>query len=253
MGGLALLAASETNLSREVSYARVSGKDLTKVLAHVRVLVSRSSAWSLLVTDAALTSYPTAGFVSFYEIVEKHLHRDESEAKGGPIADALTVHLGHSRPATPVHSPTLSPDGSRLSLALETPPTPPPVRATFNRSASAPMHVEPLSEQQGQLHEHHQELHHALDRHAGRGKKRARSHHRGLLSSSESHISLPSLLHEVLHPNIDIRPVGVVESQRYMDLEDCALPSRLAAMFTLTFLSVRPEQPVNYHHSKEFK
>lgn len=41
--GLTLLAASETNLTREISYARVSGKDLTKILGLMRVLVSRSS------------------------------------------------------------------------------------------------------------------------------------------------------------------------------------------------------------------
>lgn len=52
MGGLALLAASEQNLTREISYARISGKDLTKVLGHMRVLVSRSSASRLLTGDS---------------------------------------------------------------------------------------------------------------------------------------------------------------------------------------------------------
>lgn len=43
MAALTLLATSETNLTRELSFARVSGKDLTKILTNMRVLVSRSS------------------------------------------------------------------------------------------------------------------------------------------------------------------------------------------------------------------
>lgn len=49
IAGLTLLGASETNLTREVSYARVSGKDLTRILGHMRVLVSRSSECIVLV------------------------------------------------------------------------------------------------------------------------------------------------------------------------------------------------------------
>ncbi|KAI5478848.1 hypothetical protein MNV49_004580 [Pseudohyphozyma bogoriensis] len=148
MGGLALLGASEKNLTREISYARISGKDLTRILNGMRLLVSRST-----------------GFVSFYEIVEKHLHRDFSDSKGGKTADDLVVHVDRDR--------------SRPS--------------SLHRDAS-PSNSRPP-------------------------KKRARSQHRGH-GKSGSHISLPSLLHEVLHPNIDIRPVGLTESQRYMDLED---------------------------------
>lgn len=185
--------------------------------------------------------------MSFFEIVEKHLHRDVSEAKGGPIADALVVHLGHSRPTSPEHTPastrpvslrepTDTPDPSESRDApdsrasLDTPiPTPSPIRGAFLRSASAPMHRDSSADLHdlSPLPEHHigpsplQELHQALHQHSVGGKKRARSHHRGHHGKSSSHISLPSLLHDVLHPNIDIRPVGVVESQRYMDLEDC--------------------------------
>lgn len=50
-------------------------------------------------------------------------------------------------------------------------------------------------------------------------KKRARSLRGQGTHKSASHISLPNLLQEVLHPQ-SARPVGVVESQRYMDLED---------------------------------
>lgn len=48
MNGLTLLGASELNLTREISFARVGGKDLSKILASMRVLVSRSSEFSLL-------------------------------------------------------------------------------------------------------------------------------------------------------------------------------------------------------------
>lgn len=47
MGGVALLGASEANLTREVTYARVSGKDLTKILNTMRVLVTRTSEFPL--------------------------------------------------------------------------------------------------------------------------------------------------------------------------------------------------------------
>lgn len=50
-------------------------------------------------------------------------------------------------------------------------------------------------------------------------KKRARSHREHGAHKSVSHLSLPNVLQEVLHPQT-VRPVGVVESQRYMDLED---------------------------------
>ena len=48
MGGITLLSASETNLTRELSFARISGKDLSRIFFHTRILVSRSSALSLL-------------------------------------------------------------------------------------------------------------------------------------------------------------------------------------------------------------
>ena len=43
--------------------------------------------------------------------------------------------------------------------------------------------------------------------------------HKKKHNKNASHVSLPSLLHDVLQPH-EVRPVGFFESQRYMDLED---------------------------------
>lgn len=59
---------------------------------------------------------------------------------------------------------------------------------------------------------HYPEHHfHRMHYSGANGKRRSRSRGRHGKGSS-SHISLPSLLHEVLHPQIDVKPVGVVES-----------------------------------------
>ncbi|KAM0749705.1 hypothetical protein T439DRAFT_326581 [Meredithblackwellia eburnea MCA 4105] len=239
MAGLTLLGASEANLTREVSWARVSGKDLNKILGGMRVLVSRST-----------------GFVSFYEIVEKHLHRDYSDSKGGPVADALVIHLGPSRPAsvdlTPISTrapsvadhddpPAEGGSSQQCDAGHLSPPNQISGRAPLSRTASAPIartgsssdlaagldrDLEPVRENVEIQVPTPPHASHSSDHLRPAHKKRARSHHRGHHShhhhghKSSSHISLTSLLHEVLHPNIDIRPVGIVESQRYMDLED---------------------------------
>lgn len=46
LAGVALLGLSESNLTREVTYARVNGKDLSKMLQNMRVLAARTSAFS---------------------------------------------------------------------------------------------------------------------------------------------------------------------------------------------------------------
>ena len=48
MNGLTILGASELNLTREISFARVGGKDLSKILGSMRGLVSRSSEFTFL-------------------------------------------------------------------------------------------------------------------------------------------------------------------------------------------------------------
>ncbi|SCZ92065.1 BZ3500_MvSof-1268-A1-R1_Chr5-3g08313 [Microbotryum saponariae] len=225
MEALALLGASEANLTREVSYGRVSGKDLIKLLKGVRILVARST-----------------GFISFYEIVEKHLHRDLSQAKGGAIADELVIHLGHSRPATPSPSRPASPkpgeaqeqnqhreietsaDPHQLSRALakatnETDSQ----RVSAYRSHSHPAFTTSSRNSScasiGDLHEGLVDNHQSHSRPSS-SKRRSKSRTR-LHAQHHKNKSSASLLHEILHPNVEIpRPVGMFESQRYMDLED---------------------------------
>jgi len=43
MASLALMNTAEANLTREISFARVNGKDLTSVLQKMRVLTARTS------------------------------------------------------------------------------------------------------------------------------------------------------------------------------------------------------------------
>ncbi|SCV72848.1 BQ2448_4385 [Microbotryum intermedium] len=231
MGALALLGASEANLTREVSYGRVSGKDLMKLLKGVRILVARSNLLSL-----------AAGFISFYEIVEKHLHRELSQSKGGAIADELVIHLGHSRPATPSPSQPASPkpgevqeqdghyeigtsaDPHQLSSALTkaTNESRPP-RASAHRSYShqgfTTSSRNSSSASLGDLHEGLVDNHQGYSRPSS-SKQRSKSRTR-LHTQHHKNKSSASLLHDILHPNVEVpRPVGMFESQRYMDLED---------------------------------
>ncbi|GAA5958870.1 hypothetical protein JCM10213_009045 [Rhodosporidiobolus nylandii] len=260
IAGVALLGLSESNLTREISYARVNGKDLAKILQHMRILTTR-----------------TTGFPHFYEVVEKHLHRDESDAKGGQVADELVVHLGRSRVNSPSHTPsssrpgsptrkrrgsansvTVDPDVLNRALARvqhhgdngEHSPTgsvswaPSPLSPSSRPSAVGRRHSDshlrhnglsssslsdlaehPSDEREGRssvkAHDHAQHSshphnsHHASSLRQPRRRSRSRNRHKG-----SSIISLPSLLHDVLHPNLDIKPVGVIESTAYMDLED---------------------------------
>ncbi|GAA5852185.1 hypothetical protein JCM8547_006692 [Rhodosporidiobolus lusitaniae] len=258
LGGVALLGLSESNLTREITFARVNGKDLTKILQHMRILTAR-----------------TTGFPHFYEVVEKHLHRDASDAKGGPVADDLILHLGRSRPASVSHTPSSSrpasptrdrrgsggsttADPEALNKALSrvqqmsdgrggqhspagsvafqhSPLSPSPLSPSRPASVTA-RHSEPhlrhnaiSSSSLSDLAEHplqqeregrsSQEQHHpqhpsSSHRHRRRSRSRQRHH-----KHSSSHISIPSLLHDVLHPNLELRQVGVLESTAYADLE----------------------------------
>lgn len=45
IGGVALMGLSEANLTREISFARVSGRDLSMILQAMRVLTARTSAY----------------------------------------------------------------------------------------------------------------------------------------------------------------------------------------------------------------
>lgn len=233
LGGVALLGMSEANLTREIAFARVPGGDLTKLLAATRVVVAR-----------------TAGFVSFYNVVESHLHRDSSESKGGAMANDLVIHLdGRSRPNSPDGTPQHSrpgslrrgdsedgnqhePDSDHLAVGAPSPlagPSPP--RSTWRKSSSRALNSASRTSSSASLadlDEHHASepstsigFQHDLPKPDRGSRKRSKSRHRtGHTHKSSSHLSLSSLLHDVLHPHIDTRRVGVVESVRYADLED---------------------------------
>ena len=238
LGSVALLGMSEANLSREITYARVPGRDLIKILGAMRVVVQRS-----------------AGFTSFYNIVETHLHRDQSEAKGGSTANQLVIHLDRSRPTSPDGSRPPSArraDSDRGSITddddddhhLHRPPhgdtrlpssplagTPDGSRTPLGRGrsdegglAGASRNSSSTSLAAGDNPEDHERRPASVgfgELPTGKKhKERSRSRHRGHHHKSSSHVSLSHLLHDVLHPTIDTRRVGVVESQRYADLED---------------------------------
>jgi hypothetical protein len=197
--------------------------------------------------------------VRFYDVVSKHLHRDYSDSKGGPVADQLTIHLGRSgapstvaspddtpastRPPSPTRSPNRqdskdAADSSALAEALDnekkkqqstrrgshpdsikgSPLSPPSPRKTpsYRRSRSNPV-VGSSSDSQhsrSSLEMHREKTAQSLRD----SKPRSRSRHRN--KERASHVSLSSLLHDVLHPHVDIKPVGLVASMRYADLED---------------------------------
>jgi len=287
-GIVGLMTASEANLSREISFARVSGRDLSAMLQNLRILVAR-----------------TSGFAFFHAVVEKHLHREESDAKGGPAADDLVLHLGHSkansrdhtpgstRPSSPTRErreassaadPTAlgealsrirresEPGSGRANGASSSPaypssplsPTPdgahhhpprigraqssPGLRARNESStsladlaehpSSSSHHRDEHSVAHGahshQHHPHHAEAHssHAHGHYTrfprekqrrSRSRNRSSPHGHGHGKNSSSHISLPSLLHDVLHPQLDVKPVGVVESMVRPSRSDLSL------------------------------
>lgn len=192
MGSLALLGATETNLTRELSWSRLSGPDCLSALRNTRVLVARST-----------------GFVSFYEIVEKHLHRGEE--KQGHMDD-LIVHIGGSRPP----SPGSTRPGSLHHPELDTSSA--PSRGSIDHSHLAPTGEPPLKGRSSlDRVADHFELATRLQEHVddgGEGRKKSRRTH---------HTS--NLLFDVLHPHPDLRPIGVVESQRcvYRAVADRAL------------------------------
>ncbi|GAA5894372.1 hypothetical protein JCM6882_007642 [Rhodosporidiobolus microsporus] len=269
IAGVALLGLSESNLTREVNFARVNGRDLAKILQHMRILTTR-----------------TSGFPHFYEVVEKHLHREESDAKGGPVADDLIIHMGRSRGVSPADTPASSrpasptrarrgssdsaaPDAEALDKALarvqhlgensgqhspaasvtfspsplSPSPRPPsvshrdsqshlrrngvssgslsdlsehPTRDRQGRSSfSQSHHPHPLHHHHSHSHDHHP--HHTSSSRNNRRRSRSRQRHN---KHSSSHVSIPSLLHDVLHPNLDVKPIGLIESAAYADLED---------------------------------
>ncbi|KAM0786302.1 hypothetical protein ACM66B_001780 [Microbotryomycetes sp. NB124-2] len=237
VAGLALLSASEHNLTREVTYARISGRDFSRVLASMRLLVTRAS-----------------GFVRFYDIVEQHLHRGESEGKGGPVADDLVIRLGRSRHASVDNSPSStrppSPtrtddranngaDAAELSKALQDAHrkrgrpalstsrfSDSPQRTQTTTALSRPGSSSSLANG-GHPDEDNRRVSLDFDAprphqsyHGWHHRRRPRSKHRGGPREA-SHLSLPSLLQDVLHANIEVpRPVGLIESMRYADLED---------------------------------
>lgn len=239
LGGVALLGMSEANLSREVAFAKVSGRDLTRILGAMRVVVGR-----------------TSGFVSFFNIVESHLHRDESDAKGGAMANDLVIHLDRSGPNSPAPSRPASvmrASSEQDNREEDDEPhlRPTPIREGSAQGASSPLAAGPEgskspirrrrsddngfasasrnSSSASLAADQSEDTHHEQDRSVGfhelpspkREKARSRSRHRhGHHHKSSSHVALGNLLHDVLHPTIDIRRVGVVESGRYADLED---------------------------------
>ncbi|GAA6062092.1 hypothetical protein JCM10212_002342 [Sporobolomyces blumeae] len=235
MTSLAGMNAAEANLTREVSFARVNGKDLTKVLQKMRVLTAR-----------------TTGFVRFYDVVSKHLHRDYSDAQEGQF-DHLTIHVGRSAAPSPAETPGStrppSPERSRLetkdskegahSAALAQALDAEQKRQQSNRRGSqpesimkqtapprsAPAYVRhrsaPLIRNGSPSHHSSSSLDLAREarQHSPKSTK-PRSKSRNRHGNRASHVSLSSLLHDVLHPHVDIKPVGVVESMAYADLED---------------------------------
>jgi len=220
------------------------------------VRLRRSSFWTCY-----LTSWPApAGFVRFYDVVSKHLHRDYSDAKGGPVADQLTIHLGRSgapstvaspedtptstRPPSPTRTPNRqdskdAADSNALAQALDnekkkqrserrgshpdsirgSPLSPPSPRKTpsYRRSRSNPLvSTGSDSHHSGSSLELRREKTVQSLKESTKPRSRSRHRHR----EGASHVSLSSLLHDVLHPHVDIKPVGLVASMRYADLED---------------------------------
>lgn len=215
----------------------------------------------------------SAGFVRFYDVVSKHLHRDYSDAKGGPVADELTIHLGRSAAPSTVASPGDTPVSTRppsparesrassarrqdskdaanstaLAQALDqerekqkqqesarrashpdsirgsplSPPSPARKTPSYRRSRSNPVIVSSSADSnhsRSSLDLHREKTVQSLRDARPRSRSRQRNGNRN--RERASHVSLSSLLHDVLHPHVDIKPVGVVASMRYADLED---------------------------------
>ena len=130
--------------------------------------------------------------------VTSNPHRQGAHSPLVPTSTRTEPTRGHSASHLPSRN---SSSGSLADLAED------PAAQTHDSEHGTAHHSQ---------HGHHH-LHHHHHERPSRSKKRSRSQHRG--HHGKSATSLPSLLHDVLHIDVP-RPVGVFESQRYMDLED---------------------------------
>ncbi|KAJ3016932.1 hypothetical protein HKX48_003802, partial [Thoreauomyces humboldtii] len=195
MAGVGLLGASETNLTRQISFGKVKGKDFTKLLGSTRVLAAR-----------------TTGFVFFQEFVEKHMHQKPDSV---PAADQLVIRIGRPRAGSDARTDTSSVhrrtptdlqdrdrlDPNAVSAALADLKHP----QSHGRNPAVLSQLEskrPRSVSSGHSQRHHQR--------GSTGTKK-----------STGHPSLHGFMIDALQSSVDMpKPVGVMESQRYMDLED---------------------------------
>lgn len=74
-----------------------------------------------------------------------------------------------------------------------------------------------------QNHRHHytpsSNLHQTMNRDGEEEDSHPAKKSRSIFKGGHFHSSVNSLLHDVLHPHREVRPIGLIESERYMDLE----------------------------------
>jgi hypothetical protein len=199
------MASTESLLSREISFGRFNGRDMKKLLGCLRTLASRAT-----------------NFVIFYEIVETHMSVEERQKREG--VEKLTVRVArHDRFDSSATSEQASPLGtpSRLQSVQQSRNDSPERNGARSRSLpringmssrSGINTPETSRGRHGKRHSLNEE--HRIDL-INKTKLRLKQ-----FKTIDSHSSIPALLHEILAPLAAQKPVGLLESQRYMYLED---------------------------------
>lgn len=196
-------------------------------------------------------NYCPAGFVYFHQVVAAHLNQrnySEERDKEDRSAADLVVHM-RSRPASVMHSPPVT---RPSSLRNETPHSPDPSHLAVPTPVShlaSPLFIKKHQAAQSEPSvTFDSPLHSDVDVAAETGsatppdEDHPPKRGKGLLGSHLHHLSQKSLplFHELLHPHREVRPIGLVESERYMDLEDYLHNPLVLCLFSFVSPSCSP-------------
>lgn len=233
--GMAPLQAQQRYLDVDITYGRLCGQDLKEifnVLASVQVRASGLSFFfNALVRKIRRTHMDSAGFSVRHTVSMMSLHNE---------ANRLSRHS--TRTSRPVSRQTSTSDvmdlaahhrqsvdaAGRQSATPGTPAT--PATSDDEGSDHPERHERPGRKRLGHGHRSHEHIHdrgisegrlarrllhlsrdHSKDRSSSRERGRSKEHPKH--GRTNSHVSLLEKLHK------SQQPVGVYESQRYMDLE----------------------------------
>jgi hypothetical protein len=253
MTRLAGLVKSESNLKREATYSKVSARDLSRILRHVKSLVGQTSNFYFISLISFKYLLPlvneTGAFLTFHQIVDYHFHKTRQTGGADLAAEDLILHINSTRPSSLATAPSRAgsvngnsspPRRESIDLTHLAPPStsipattthqnydPSPLAhsihvtaPTYSRTHSEPVVTfeTPLGTQAPASGTTSPARSIATSIAGGEAADRTHRKSRSLFKGHHFHLS--EALQNSLHTHREVKPVGLVESQRYMDLED---------------------------------